>query len=111
MQDSGPITTATSQSEGRLKVGAGCPHGRKKCLKCALKKDGKGGVSVPEPGDKKIIYSKDSTKRKPHRSSRLLGGMKLRGISSKSTIINPKKLILKKVLKNSGKIKSLKSNI
>lgn len=52
MQDSGPTTTATSQSDGRMKVASGCPHGKKngKCLKCVIsksKKDGRGGPGFP----------------------------------------------------------------
>jgi hypothetical protein len=48
-QYSGPTTTANSKSEGRLVVGAGCQHKKKKCLKCAVK-DGKGGVREPGYG-------------------------------------------------------------
>lgn len=54
MQGSEALTTATSESEGRLKVSVGgtCPHGKKgKCLKCVLaknKKDGAGGPGIPK---------------------------------------------------------------
>lgn len=48
-QYSAPTTTADSKSDGRLKVGAGCSHGKKKCLKCAISKhDGKGGSTMPK---------------------------------------------------------------
>ena len=45
MQDSGPITTETSASEGRLKVSVGGKSAKKKKLKSIIKKykDGKGG--------------------------------------------------------------------
>lgn len=48
MQDTGPRTTETSESEGRMKAGVGCSHGKSKCLKCAMSKykDGKGGPGV-----------------------------------------------------------------
>ena len=48
MPDGNGRTTETSQLEGRLKVGAGCNHGKKRCLKCALGKikDGKGGGGI-----------------------------------------------------------------
>lgn len=50
-QYSGTTTTADSNYSGRLKVAAGCSHGKKKCLKCAVKKykDGKGGPGVNFP--------------------------------------------------------------
>lgn len=50
MPDNGVRTTETSQTEGRLKVGVGCGHGKKgRCLKCAIK-DGKGGSGYNPPG-------------------------------------------------------------
>ena len=51
--DNGVITTATSQSEGRLKVGAGSMNERKKkFLKKTIggyKKDSKGGPGLADP--------------------------------------------------------------
>lgn len=51
-QYSAPTTTADSQADGRLKVAAGCSHGKKKCVKCVMKshKDGKGGPGFTNLG-------------------------------------------------------------
>jgi hypothetical protein len=49
--DTSARTTESSKSEGRLIIGAGCSHGKKKCLKCVIKKskkDGKGGSGIPK---------------------------------------------------------------
>lgn len=109
MQEIGPITTATSQAEGRLKVGAGCQHNKKKCLKCAIKKskkDGKGGISIPAPS-----YGKQSTRMtsKSHRASVQSGGLSLKGYKKlKSLAGAAPKMKFTKTLK-SIKLKSLKA--
>ena len=109
MQYSGPITTATSQSEGRLKVGAGCPHGKKKCLKCAIKnskKDGKGGPGIPGFNPPGYGAKSSGMTSKPHRSSIAIGGVKMKGMKSVMSSINSlnKKMKFGKVV-NSMKIK------
>ena len=113
MQDSGPITTATSGAEGRLKVSAGgtCPHGKKgKCLKCVLaknKKDGQGGPGVKFPlGLGGYGATKVQRTIIPKAKNMTVGKVKkIKGIS-----IKPKKMTFGKALsKNSLKIKSLKS--
>jgi len=93
-QFSGPTTTSDSASDGRLKVGAGCPHGRKKCLKCAMgkcKKDGKGGPGMPplnfsvgsggfgaEPASPDSLPSAAMPRltSKPHKSLKIPSGLK-----------------------------------
>jgi len=122
MQNSGPITTETSKSEGRLKEGIGCPHGRKKCLKCLLKrkKDGKGGVGyLDAPGygttNVKTLKTRPTTKmtRKSHVSTKLTKSSKMKGMKTLRSTMSSlgKKMRFKKVIKNTGKIKSLKSII
>jgi len=121
MQDSGTITTATSGDEGRLKISTGCSHGKKKCLKCTVgkyMKDGKGGpgmINAPGYGMTKaqttITPKMSAMTSKPHRSSRLIGGTKMKGMKTMSSTINSlnKKMKFGKTLKNTGKSKSLKS--
>lgn len=63
MQYSGPTTTAESSSEGRMKTDAGCcPHGLKKCLKCAIKK-APSKVGTKKASDKKLKNFMSKSKR------------------------------------------------
>ena len=123
MDNVGTITTATSRSDGRLKVS--CPHGKTgKCLKCAIKKvkDGRGGsgylanvgygatkVSNPTPTSNYIPRI-----TRIHRSTKLKGALKLKGVKSiSSTVksISKKMKFAKSVKKVGSKGRSLKSTI
>lgn len=116
MEPSGIMTTATSQVDGRMKVDAGgCSHGRKKCLKCAISKhkDGKGGPGVDAPGygaskaQKTMATLPQKMTSKIHRSARVTGGLKMKGMKSISSSIKSlgKNMRFKK---SSSKIKSFK---
>ena len=120
MQDIKPITTAISKLTGRLKVDAVSCNKKKGILKKILnKRDGKGGVGALDapgygPAPKKSLFPK-STTNKPHRSTKSIGGIRLKGfkkIPSIPSAINAlnKKMKFKKTLKSSvAKVKSLKS--
>ena len=120
-QYSGPTTTATSQTDGRLKVAAGCSHKKSKCLKCAIsKKDGAGGpglkidpVGYGATSAQKNIIPKlaiSPMTSKPHRSKSVTAGLKLKKAKSISSSIKSlgKKMKFAKALKSSGKMASLK---
>jgi hypothetical protein len=124
MQDVSSITTAISKIAGRLKVGVGCPHGKKKCLKCSIhdsKKDGEGGgvkIGVLEalgygPSSALKTYTSPkavATTKKPHRRSWGSAGMKMKGIRSITSTINSltKKMKFKKTLNKLNKPKATK---
>ena len=112
MQDSEPRTTVTSESEGRLKVSVvgTCPHGKKgKCLKCVLaknKKDGQGGPGFKIPLGSGGYGATKAQKTVVPKARKIISGKvkKIKGVSIKT-----KKMTFGKALKNSAKIKSLKS--
>lgn len=87
---SSPRTTADSMAEGRMKVD--CPHGRKKCLKCAMKHDGAGG-----PGS--VGFLKNASYGKPPK-----GMLTIPVAPSSSTLKSTKK---KTSLKSSSRLKSV----
>jgi hypothetical protein len=132
--DTGPITTAISKIEGRLKVGVVCPHGKKKCLKCAIKKsikDGKGGTTMPKlnfpigsgsyGAKSKTSYAPPkvlSMTAKKHKSVSIPGGLKPKGIkkmkfnsSLKSALLKSMKIGKIRKLPKGMKAKSLKAII
>jgi hypothetical protein len=116
-------TTETSQGEGRLRVGASCSHGRKKCLKCVMKKDGKGGSSIPKlnfpisSGSFGATAAQKSMTSKPHRVPSTVGGVKMKGVKSAISSIRAlnKKMKFGKAIaswkpkKNKGLIPKIKS--
>ncbi len=106
MPDSTARTTETSKSEGRLKVDAGCCHGRKRCLKCAIKpKDGMGGINLKmsstpgygkTPAFKSIGVSTPTIGKK-----KKVGSIKMKRF--KSAKISKKKSVIKSLLRKAKK--------
>ena len=93
MQDPGSMTTATSQSEGRMKPGGGCPYRKgRKCLKCAIG-SGKGGpgYSIRMPKIQSLSSSIKATGKqvkfgkviKGGTSMKLKGALKMLGVNKK----------------------------
>jgi hypothetical protein len=91
-----PTTTADSKEDGRLKVATGCPHGKKKCLKCVISKskNGKGGPGYPAPGygasPKAPSYIKKPTlsmTSKPHKAMKTIGSLKMKRMKTLSSTI------------------------
>lgn len=131
-QYSGPTTTADSNADGRMKVAAGCSHGRKKCLKCAISKhkDGKGGPGVKttfptgsggfgassaQKTPKFSIASMPMTAKK-HKSLSIPGGLKPKGgkalkfnASKTSSLMKGMKLSKKAKAPKGMKARSLKA--
>lgn len=88
MQYTGPTTTAESNGDERMKVSTGCSHGKAKCLKCAMKKDGAGG---PGKTVSPVGYGKKSPSLAfPKLSSLKMPGIKGLKIKSLKTLKVPK---------------------
>ncbi len=131
-QQSTPTTTADSAASGRLVTGVG--SGKKRCLKCAMKKktcsgscgkstkyDGKGGESLKPPtapgyGAPAAINPSSLGLNKPHSSSMVKGGLKIKGIKKMKMLGKSSlgKMKIGKIRKNSigsGVLKGIISSI
>ena len=115
--DTSARTTSSSASEGRLRVDTGtCPHGRgKKCLKCVMHKDGKGGhgvklnplaLSIPKTPSSFKSFSSSIGTGKPKKVSMksirsslrsLIKHPKVKNAFTTSKVFKPKAAKLKKI--------------